>query len=200
MARPNSTIKHYKVSRASATPGWKVFHAKDIASLRVKRGSRCGAQCVFVPNGNMGLKLYRNKWGAICAYTRQKRAARKHLAPPAGKLFFVTNRDGKTVRWGYETAIAKEPKTWNDTRGIRQLRKNLAHMGLFGLPINDIFKRQSTEHVATPRGTKGGHDIHCYNVGWYKGRLVCIDFGYHFIQNYESVAERLGGQSVSCFS
>ena len=194
---------HYpKYTPKSTTPnGWIVYSydkiRKELASCE------CGAQACFLKNNarandpkQFALKLYDNKWEAVCAYERQRAAAEVGLAPPVGRL--VQARLDKTNRikmWGYQTCVAipieedtrlyielfpTVDHAWN---GPTRLRRALRNVSLAGLPMNDLDER----HLASPTPVKGpqkwclGGDLHSHNVMEWMGNPVAIDFGYHCV-------------------
>ena len=109
-----------------------------------------GGECwVYRYSPNLVLKVYRSKFHRDRAHARQKKAYLKDFAPPTqGKL-----RYGKS--WGYLSSRAE----LYDIKQSMRLKDMLfleKKMKAIGLSPNDVCE---------------------VNAGYYKGRLVVIDFG-----------------------
>jgi hypothetical protein len=146
-------------------------------------------------------ELFTGKWEAICAWERQRMAHEKGLAPPVGSVVVVT-KNHKTFCWGYQTAVADTGPAYENeyeksllvsscrhysmNKGPDSLRRALRRMSLRGTLMNDIrkdFVPQDEPPRIFPLNTKAvlGGDLHDFNCGLWKGKLVCIDFGFHAV-------------------
>jgi hypothetical protein len=144
----------------------------EIISLFHKRISKkyeSGCECIFVKlNKEIGLKLYSSKKERNHAFLLQKKAFQHGLSPPAferlsipGFTIIVNNFDyadiiplTKGKVYGYTTGLANKPRVGPllDQR-IDTLGEKLSEAGLYW------------------------YDLHDENVGYYKNKLVAIDFG-----------------------
>ena len=155
-----------------------------------------------------GIKLFPTDSQAFAAYQRQKIAAAAGAAPPVRRMvcFVAPGRrynweKNKYVRvarityWGYQTSLAYGigctdgvPEHAEDPcdagahllisdKGVRHLFLTLKHLSIVGTqrdhkPIG-VFRRKSIPMT---------YDLHEENVGFWRKRPVCIDFGSHIIQ------------------
>ncbi|MFN0318537.1 MAG: hypothetical protein ACKVQA_26220, partial [Burkholderiales bacterium] len=144
----------------------------EIISLFHKRISKkyeSGCECIFVKlNKEIGLKLYSSKKERNHAFLLQKKAFEHELSPPVfgrlsipGFVIIVTEFDyadiiplTKGKIYGYTTGLANKPRVGStlDHR-IDILEEKLTAAGLCW------------------------YDLHDENVGYYKNKLVAIDFG-----------------------
>ena len=197
---------HYpKYAPMSKTPdGWIVFSYAQVRAELKK--CDCGAQAYFLPNNarpyvktEYALKLFDKRWDAICAYERQKLAAKHLVAPPVGELVQVRDNANRVKMWGYQTCVAIKidrdspnylklfPTVDNEWNGPTALRRALRRITLCGLPANDL----RNEDLKIPTAIKGkkkyclGGDLHSCNVAFWSDehgeRPVCIDFGFHCV-------------------
>ena len=197
---------HYpKFKTTSTLPDGILVYSWD----QIRRGLKdadSGAQAEFLRNNarpndptQYALKLYNNKWDAVCAYERQKLAAKNNVAPPVGNLIVVRDKTNKTRYWGYQTCVAirleKNMKCWSELfptaesewDGPIRLRRLLRGISIQGLPSNDL--TQKGVNCETPIRCRAkyclGGDLHCWNVMMWSDehgeRAVCIDFGYHCV-------------------
>jgi hypothetical protein len=171
-----------------------------------------GAQATFLRNNaspnrvrEYGIKLFPTVSQAFAAYQRQKIAAAAGAAPPVRRMVcFVAPgrrynwekdryvRVARITYWGYQTSLAYgigrtdgvslEAEDLCDHRritesGVRRLFLTLKHLSIVGTqrdhkPIG-VVRRKSIPMT---------HDLHEDNVGFWRKRPVCIDFGSHIIQ------------------
>jgi hypothetical protein len=171
-----------------------------------------GAQATFLRNNaspnrvrEYGIKLFPTASQAFAAYQRQKIAAAAGAAPPVRRMVcFVAPgirydwekdryvRVARITYWGYQTSIAYgigttsgvsvEAEDLCDHRritesGVRRLFLTLKHLSIAGTqrdhdPIGSVRRRS----------IRMTHDLHEDNVGFWRKRPVCIDFGHHIIQ------------------
>jgi hypothetical protein len=126
--------------------------------------SPAGAECVFITHAMrvgeywFGIKVYPRARDRDAAYRMQKKFAGEGLAPPCGSHVLVMRHRGrgkKPVReHGYLTGMCERIRDGHDiTWELRHLERKLEQAGL------EI------------------HDLSSSNVGYWKGSLVCIDFG-----------------------
>lgn len=197
---------HYpKYAPMSKTPdGWLVYSYTQLRGGF--KDADEGAQAVFLRNNarpyvktEYALKLFNKRWDAICAYERQKLAAKHLVAPPVGDLVQLRDKANRTKMWGYQTCVAilvdrdmalynqLFPDTESEWNGPVQLRRMLRRISIMGLPMNDL----SMDDVKIPTPIKArkkyclGGDLHSHNVGMWSDehgeRAVCIDFGFHCV-------------------
>lgn len=92
------------------------------------------------------------------AYDHQKLASEHRLAPPVFDKFSFKydddNGDGPEFNqyYGYITAYARSPMDFPSERAYKKLEKELEEIGIYHSDLNES------------------------NVGYYKRKLVCIDF------------------------
>lgn len=179
---PSRTFMHDIVGRVDEYR----FTRKEWARLR--GSSAHGVQSFFIPNNakphqrnHYALKVYDTLVEAFAAWQRQGIAARKHLAPPVRRICkFVI--DGLEPRWGYQSCVASHVdrvggyESW-DGPWDSKLERDLLRLDISGT-VDD-----EQRYVGIRRAKRLGKrtrirgDLHGGNVGFFKHRLVCIDFG-----------------------
>jgi len=159
-----------------------------------------GIQAFFILNNakphndnHYALKVYPTLTEAAAAWERQNIAARKRLAPPVRRVCKFVYPDGRPPSWGYQTAVASHIER---VSGVDQI-------GWFGPPsassqlkfvraieglnivgtINDgdVRERGRFARVKYKRSIICG-DLHPGNIGFYKHKMVLIDFGTDSVQ------------------
>jgi len=180
---PSRTFMHDIVGRVDE------YHFTRKEWTRLRRSSASGVQSFFIPNNakphqrnHYALKVYDTLVEAFAAWQRQGIAARKHLAPPVRRICkFVI--DGLEPRWGYQSCVASHINRvggWDDWGWGpfgSKLECNLLRLDISGT-VND-----DQRYVGIRRAKRLGKrtrirgDLHGGNVGFFKHRLVCIDFG-----------------------
>lgn len=167
---------------------------------RAPRSNGYGAQAQFITNNarpNMkreyGIKLFLSISEAYAAYQRQKLAAEQGCAPPVRRMVCVEYRHprlGVVRRWGYQTCIAygvgkiavptraeSSGDVWMiDETGLRNLCKTL-----WNISTANTQQDHAMIGVFRRRSAPMNRDFHCENIGFWRKRPVCIDFGYHII-------------------
>jgi len=141
-----------------------------------------GASAVFIPNNaainnskQFALKVFYNKNEAYSSWLRQKIAAKVGLAPPVGKMIVVLDKKGKIKHVGYQTAVCYMAKNVNiKPYFVNKLSRNLS---MIKLPKK--CKTIPYDETCSPceSDARLGEDLHKDNYGFWKGNLVCIDFG-----------------------
>lgn len=153
-----------------------------------------GVQSLFVHNNakphndnHYALKVYNTLTEAAAAWERQSLAARKDLAPPVRRLCKFVCPNGK-VYWGYQTCVASHIERvsgirdlgWDSPRRSKYHRKFVRAVESLNLvgTINDVEEhyRGSFKRFKF-KGTKFHGDLHDGNIGFYKHKMVLIDFG-----------------------
>lgn len=166
--------------------------------------SPSGCNAIFLHNNakvnrpkEFGLKVYRKFWDAIGAYQRQKLAAMRNAAPPVGQLIIFVSTTKKPY-FGYETAVCNGFRYLGGLPD--KLGDTLHEISITGMPVNDLRTGTSGVKAKLVKAKKSdgyrlGGDLHSENVAKWKGKLVCIDFGYHSVLDeclrYERAAKRL---------
>lgn len=174
------------------------------------RFSGCGAQAGFLVNNarpncprEYGIKLFSTASQAFAAYQRQMIAAEAGAAPPVRRMVYFTAlgmrydwESGRHVRgvieyWGYQTCLAygigrmevpMEVEECDDASlipdsGVRRLYRLISRLSIAGTQIDG--KPLGT---VRKRSKRMKHDLHEENLGFWRKRPVCIDFGHHIIQ------------------
>jgi hypothetical protein len=178
---PSRTFMHDIVGRVDE------YHFTRKEWTRLRRSSASGVQSFFIPNNakphqrnHYALKVYDTLVEAFAAWQRQGIAARKHLAPSVRRICkFVI--DGLEPRWGYQSCVASHINRvggWDEGWGPSvTLERDLLRLDISGT-VND-----DQRYVGIRRAKRLGMrcrisgDLHGGNVGFFKHRLVCIDFG-----------------------
>jgi len=138
--------------------------------LQYKRGDS-GVESLFVVTTNKkGYKIFPNKYIAEQVRSRQRKAAKHQIAPKVLsdiKKCYVANlsdfdgtEEGFTIDQNFGYFYQTEIATMN-TKRYDMLPEEM---------IDDFFKKMKKLNFAID-------DLHDYNVGFIKGRIVCIDFG-----------------------
>lgn len=128
-----------------------------------------GASCVFVKiDSGRGLKLYTSRREAVECRWRQRKAARVGLAP---RVFGKTELTiGGRHYYGYITEVAEVVPFVN---------------GRLELPWPaQVIIEESTEFddlFNSLREIGMGGDLVVRNIGWIRGKMVCIDFSHHSV-------------------
>jgi hypothetical protein len=155
---------------------------------KLHRTNLRGVQAFFIPNNakphqrnHYALKVYATLTEAVAAWQRQSIAARKHLAPPVRRICkFVI--EGLDPRWGYQTSVASHVGRvegcgmfgdFEDTNLARNLRK----LNIAGTVDDESRYCTLRARRRLSRRDRINGDLHEQNVGFFKHRLVCIDFG-----------------------
>ncbi len=140
-----------------------------------------GASSIFLENNaainvpnQYALKVFWNEKEAKNAWLRQRRAAKVSLAPPVGKRIVLVDGYGNPVRWGYQTCFADMALSKKNLEKICRAMKIL--LSQITTPVDDVPK----EYIINGTCVLGG-DLHCDNIGVWRGRYVCIDFGHHSV-------------------
>jgi hypothetical protein len=178
------------------------FTGRDAARFRnAREDAESGVQASFIPNNarphrdnEYALKVYFTLTEAAAAWERQNQAARKGVAPPVRRLCkFVDAQDGK-VWWGYQTCVAShiynvggaDCLRWYDidfreagsmlTPAQKKFVRAVASMRLVGT-INDSRVDGRLKRYRSRKVVFHG-DMHEGNIGFYKHKMVLIDFGF----------------------
>jgi hypothetical protein len=149
-----------------------------------------GVQSFFIPNNakphhrnHYALKVYRTLTEAVAAWQRQGVAARRGIAPPVRRICkFVIENLG--TRWGYQSCVASHVGCvggWDDwgSRAGDRLDRELSRVDISGTVNDQEHKRYDGIRRSGRLGKRARilGDLHSGNVGFFKHRLVCIDFG-----------------------
>ncbi len=183
-------------------------HESSRLFTREFNSSPSGCTAFFLHNnaqpstdGQFGIKVYRNCWDAIGSFERQKIAARNGAAPPVrGLVMFEGTRRYHTM-YGYETGLANEMRIpedamrrplWIDRfdEGPPRLRRVLRAVDIRGACINDLQMSSIGPKCVRVTARMADHlvlggDLHVGNLAKWKGKVVCIDFGYHSVMKKE---------------
>jgi len=168
------------------------------------RFSGCGAQAGFLVNNarpncarEYGIKLFPTASQAFAAYQRQMIAAEAGAAPPVRRMVKVLVRspwygdDLRTIYYGYQTCLAygigrmevpMEVEECDDASlipdsGVRRLYRLLSRLSIAGTQIDG-----KPIGTVRRRSKRMKHDLHEENLGFWRKRPVCIDFGHHIIR------------------
>ena len=188
--RPSRTFTHPILGKIDEYRFDRATHARWR-----KQAARAdfGIQAFFIPNNakphndnHYALKVYETLTEAAAAWERQNLAARKRLAPPVRRIckFVYPNGD---VRWGYQTAVASHiervggadrigwfgPVSASTQKFVRALQ-GVKILGTIN--DGDETKRGKFARVKYKRTMIYG-DLHAGNIGFYKHKMVLIDFG-----------------------
>lgn len=180
---------------------WIVGKYDHYVLPRAPRSNGNGAQAQFLRNNarpNMkreyGIKLFLSISEAYAAYQRQKLAADRGCAPPVRRMVCVEYRARRNAvivrRWGYQTCIAYgigmlavptiaescADTNLIDESGVRNLCNKL-----WKISTANTQKDHALIGVFRRRSVPMNRDLHCENLGFWRKRPVCIDFGYHII-------------------
>lgn len=153
--------------------------------VQLMRSAPRGVQSFFLRNNaephqanQYALKVFPTLQEAFASWQRQSLAARKKLAPPVRRICkFVI--EGLDPRWGYQTCVASHvgrvvaESSWcafDDST----LGRELARLNIVGT-VDDQERGNLKRRLR--RGSRIFGDLHRHNVGFYKHRLVAIDFG-----------------------
>lgn len=143
------------------------------AICRNRRRTDIGAVCLFFKlNKQTGVKLYETRRNAILTYNLQTRAATAGLAPPIqSKIFAVRCNPWKADDYGYHRG---ESTFYAYLVGIADLSTTelVRHSSRYKRELRELQDR------LFEAGFDCG-DMHPGNWGYYRNRLVCIDFS-HF--------------------
>jgi len=153
--------------------------------VKLMRTAPRGVQSSFLANNaephqanQYALKVFRTLQEAFASWQRQSLAARKKLAPPVRRMCkFVI--DGLEPRWGYQTCVASHvgrvfaTDSWYGFDDST-LAWELARRDITGT-VNDQERGNLKRRLR--RGSRIFGDLHRHNIGFYKHRLVAIDFG-----------------------
>lgn len=181
---------------------WIVGKYDHYVLPRAPRSNGYGAQAQFITNNarpNMkreyGIKLFLSISEAYAAYQRQKLAADRGCAPPVRRMVCVeypARRNSSMIirRWGYQTCIAYGVgklavptiaescgDVWMISEtGLRDMCKTL-----WKISTANTQKDHGMIGVFRRRSVPMNRDLHHDNIGFWRKRPVCIDFGYHII-------------------
>ena len=186
---PSRTFTHDIVGRIDE------YHFTRNKWLDLEDSAESGVQSFFIPNNakphmrnHYALKVYNTTTEAVAAWQRQAAAARRDLAPPVRRLCkFVIKGDG--VRWGYQSCVASHvggvmgwgkvgswSTPWRNSQDL--FAEALAAVDISGTINDQEDKRYGIRRaVRVGRRARISGDLHCWNVGFFQHRLVCIDFG-----------------------
>jgi hypothetical protein len=182
---PSRTFMHDLVGRVDE------YHISLKDWKRLRRTNLRGIQAFFIPNNakphqrnHFALKVYPTLVEAIAAWQRQSIAARKHLAPPVRRICKFVVADDRTY-WGYQTCVASHVNrvqggcSMFDGFDHTKLARDLSKLNIAGtVNDGDGWGYCSVKRAGRlSRRDKFGGDLHGGNIGFYKHRLVCIDFG-----------------------
>lgn len=138
-----------------------------------------GSSAAFLHNnatvGNKfeySLKVFWMSKEAKNAYKRQKLAANAGLAPPVGKMFVVVDKKLDIRYWGYQTCRAYIPQCISNFKRIKSTMR--VELKKIEAPATDL-----PAAYTTPKKCCLGGDLHEDNIGIWKDKHVCIDFGHH---------------------
>lgn len=189
--RPSRTFVHPILGKIDE------YHFANASLKRWKRSlnrAPAGVQSYFILNNakphndnHYALKVYNTLTEAAAAWERQSLAARKDLAPPVRRLCKFVQADGE-VFWGYQTCVASHIERvsgirdlgWDSPRRSKYHRvfvRAVQSLNLVGT-INDVEEayRGSFKRFKFKRTWFHG-DLHEGNIGFYKHKVVLIDFG-----------------------
>lgn len=188
--RPSRTFVHPILGKIDE------YHFTGASLKRWKRSlNRAvrGVQSYFILNNakphndnHYALKVYNTLTEAAAAWERQSLGARKNLAPPVRRLCKFVYPNGK-VYWGYQTCVASHIERvsgihyldWDSPRrsSHRVFVRAVSSLNLVGT-INDLEEhyRGSFKRFKFKRTLFHG-DLHEGNIGFYKHKMVLIDFG-----------------------
>lgn len=153
-----------------------------------------GVQSFFILNNakphndnHYALKVYKTLTEAAASWERQNLASRQGLAPPVRRLCKFVYPNGK-VYWGYQTCVASHIERvsgidrlgwmgYGASKKQRKFVRAVQSLNLVGT-INDAedYYRGSFKRFKFKR-TKFHGDLHDGNIGFYKHKMVVIDFG-----------------------
>ena len=140
-----------------------------------------GASAIFLENNaainvpnQYALKVFWEEKEAKNAWLRQRRAAKDNLAPPVGKRIVLVDGAGNAVRWGYQTCFADMGQSVKNREKVCRAMKIL--LSRITTPTDDVPKEYTVNGICVLGG-----DLHCDNIGVWRGRYVCIDFGHHSV-------------------
>ena len=185
--RPSRTFVHPILGKIDE------YHFANASLKRWKQSlnrAPAGVQSYFILNNakphndnHYALKVYNTLTEAAAAWERQSLAARKDLAPPVRRLCKFVQADGE-VFWGYQTCVASHIErvsdirylSWDSPRRSKFVRA-VHSLNLVGT-INDVEEayRGSFKRFKFKRTWFHG-DLHEGNIGFYKHKMVLIDFG-----------------------
>lgn len=189
--RPSRTFVHPILGKIDE------YHFTDASLKRWKKilnRAPSGVQSFFILNNakphndnHFALKVYNTLTEAAAAWERQSIAARKDLAPPVRRLCKFVYPNGK-VYWGYQTCVASHIERvsgigclgwmgYGASKKHRKFVRSVESLNLVGT-INDAEEhyRGSFKRFKFKR-TKFHGDLHEGNIGFYKHKMVLIDFG-----------------------
>lgn len=176
---PSRTFMHDIVGRVDE------YHFTRKEWMRLRSSSARGVQSFFIPNNakphmrnHYALKVYHSLVEAFAAWQRQGIAARKHLAPPVRRICKFTI-DGMMVRWGYQSCVASHVDRvggWLWGPVDNKLERDLLRLDISGTMDDEQYVAIRDARRLGKR-TRIRGDLHGGNVGFFKHRLVCIDFG-----------------------
>lgn len=160
---------------------------RQIKKLRQK----CGATCMFVPIGRIGVKFYHSAKARDWAFAVQKYAALFDLAPRCCNLF---ETDNEFIVWHYDLEmdqmdLSGQTKAYGFITQRARMTKKTAVLE------NSIERKRRLKITRKLREIGIYHeDIHEENYGHLNGRLVCIDFDMECcrLENEESVMVDVG--------
>lgn len=135
-----------------------------------------GAHCSFYKTKNMGLKVYTRKKTRDNAFKFQSGYNQLNLAPKTYGIIDLKNSRGKKY-YGYYTQLAKMDTRMYDVCGsyVDEHEINTPR-GVVKLTE----RMRNSFHLIEPNHNQDEfsflYDIHYLNVGYIRGRLVCVDF------------------------
>ena len=132
------------------------------ASLQEKSTlCRSGCYTIFMKIGRVGIKLFQKEDDRDAAFNEQRKAHNCGLGPKAIKKFQFFDADTNEFWYAYTTEIVK---TFKRGRIYGRAERRIDIM------IDELKEKLLEENLDIG-------DLHYYNVGVSKGKLVRIDFG-----------------------